>query len=97
MGTVRTFETPDGTVTIESFAEIVRYHPCGGYGSPFTFVCTLTVSGTEARAFGALGRRGTMTAKVRRAIAAALQAAGIELVTYERRSGGRKRERTAQR
>lgn len=86
---IRTFVTDDGTVTVEGFAQTVRYHPSGIYGSPFSFVCTLTVHGTEAIAFAGLG---AITPKVRRAIAAALREFGITRVRYERRARGGKRK-----
>jgi hypothetical protein len=87
---VRTIETPDGTVTIEGFAHAIRYHGIGQYGDPYTFACIMTRHGDEAILFAAAGK---ISAKVRRAMATALREIGIRRVRYERRNAGGQRER----
>jgi len=73
--------TEDGTVSIEPFALTIRYHANGGHGDPFEFVATMTKHGDEATLFAA---HGTLTLKVRRAIAVALKAVGVRRVRYQR-------------
>jgi len=87
--TVRTVATPHGTVTIEAFAHVIRYHEVGEYGDPYTFACAMTTHGDEATLFAALG---TVKPRIRRALAQALREMGIARVRYERRNAGGPRE-----
>lgn len=83
--TVQTVTTPDGVVTIEPAASILRYHESGGYGDPYSFSCVMTRYGDEATLFAAGGR---IRPQVRRAVAAALRELGITKIRYQRRNAG---------
>lgn len=86
----KTIRTDDGNVSLDPFAVAIRYHGCGEYGSPFTFVCTALIVGDEARLFAAAGK---MTPAVWRAVATALRRIGIRRATFERRNRPRAGER----
>ena len=86
----KTIETPDGGVSVEPFAATLRYHPKGGYGTPFTFACTLTIVAGEARLFAG---RGAMTTQTWRALSEALRLSGFEHAVFERRNTQRPRRR----
>lgn len=77
-------------VSIEAITALIRYHPEGGYGDPYTFVATVSIDGDLAIIKGAMGQ---YTSKIRREIKEALQSIGVQRVEYERRNSGRTRRR----
>lgn len=76
------------SVSLESITALLRYHPDGGYGDPYTFVATCVIDGHVATLKGAMGE---YTPHVRREIAKALSSIGVRTVMYERRNAGGRR------
>lgn len=70
------------SVSIELVTGILRYHPDGKYGDPYTFVCTVLLDNDTAIIKGAVGE---YSRDVRERIKEALMDLGVEHVIYERR------------
>jgi len=77
------------SVSIEPVVSILRYHPIGGFGDPWTFSCTLIKTADEITIDAATADKFTPT--IRRAINRALFEQGITKVRYLRIKNGKKR------
>ncbi len=71
-----------GTVSFECIAGVIRYHPKGGYGDPYTFSCVAVINNEEAILKGAIGE---YSKDVHRTVKDTLTALGVKRVKYERR------------
>ena len=71
------------TATFQPIAGVLRVHPFGGAGTPWTWACACVVSGDEAHLYGVLE---APTPSQWRALAKCLRDMGIARVSYERRN-----------
>lgn len=62
---------------------VLRVHPFGGAGTPWTWACTCVVAGEEATLYGVVE---APTPGQWRALAQCLRGMGVTRVTYERRN-----------
>ena len=77
-------ETPvNCTATFQPIAGVLRVHPFGELGSPWTWACTCVVTGDVATLYGVLE---APTPNQWRALAKCFRDLGVKRVTYERRN-----------
>lgn len=69
------------SVSVEGFAATLRYHPDGGYGSPYIFVCTLVRVGNVGYIHGGAGE---FNARCRRLIRVKMLEMGITEIHFDR-------------
>lgn len=74
-------EQEKDSISLDAFAATIRYHPEGGYGSPYTFVCTLIKLGENGYIQGACGE---FNSRVRRLIRKKMLELGITQITFDR-------------
>jgi hypothetical protein len=64
-----------------------RYHPDGGHGSPYSFVCCVLQDLQDQHRARIVGACGQFSLRVLGAIRLALESRGISEVTWERKKG----------
>ncbi len=71
------------TATYQSLSGVLRVHPFGVTGTPWTWACTCVVVGDEATLYGVLE---APTPSQWRALAQCLRGMGVTRARYERRN-----------
>lgn len=76
------------SISVEGIIYTLRYHPEGGYGDEYTFICTLIKIGDIGYIQGAMGK---FTPSIWRKIRNACVKLGLTEVHFERKINGKNR------